>query len=356
VEDAHGALLEVAATAEGVDEPAEVFALQRDGHRVDREVAPEEVLADGRVLDGRQGGRLLVELGAGGDDVDPLAGAVEDDGGAEALVRVRAAAERLRERLAERDRVALDGDVDVEAALSEQDVAYRAADQVDALVPLGHGGDGVESRPQPLESGQLRGEARRLPLLLAAGRPEAAEHVAPGDDAEDAPLAEHGDPTPRRAGEQRVELGQRRVLGRGGDAGAHDPLHGRVREAVPDRLVEILARDDAGEAVAFGDEDAALPVALALHHGTCHRLVVRDGAGRRGHDVPRRGRPAQRLGGGAEQPLPRLLERPAEDRRGGLLVAGAAECACERRSIQLVNTAADDREDAPVQSVRSTSL
>ena len=47
-----------------------------------------------------------------------------------------AAAELVGERLRERDRVALDRDVDVEAPLAEQDVAHGAADEVDALERL----------------------------------------------------------------------------------------------------------------------------------------------------------------------------------------------------------------------------
>ncbi len=57
VEDADRPRLQVAPPTEGVDQPASILTLQRDGHRVDREVAAEEILADRRMLDRRQGRR-----------------------------------------------------------------------------------------------------------------------------------------------------------------------------------------------------------------------------------------------------------------------------------------------------------
>src|SRR5205814_215337 len=144
VEYADPARVEVHPTPEGIDEPAVVLALQRHGHRVDREVAAKEVLADRRVLDRRQRGRGVVELGAGGHDVDTLAVPVDDDRGAELLVRTYAAAQRVGERLCERNRVALDRDIDVEAALSEEDVPHSPADEIHALEVAAQGGDGLE--------------------------------------------------------------------------------------------------------------------------------------------------------------------------------------------------------------------
>jgi hypothetical protein len=92
-------------------------------------------------------------------------------------VRTDASAEGAADQPGERDRIALDGDVDVEALLAEQDVPDGAADEVDALDRLARRGDPVEDRAQPLESAQLRGDAlsrfgRRLPRprARAAGR------------------------------------------------------------------------------------------------------------------------------------------------------------------------------------------
>ena len=151
VEDAQRAPLEVAAAAERIDEAAEILRRERDGHRVQREVAPEEILADRRTLDRRERRRRVVELRAGRDEIDALAVAVRDRGRAELLMRANVAAERLREQVAERDGITLDRDVDVEPGLAEQDVAHGAADEVDALGPLAERGDRLRDRREPLE-------------------------------------------------------------------------------------------------------------------------------------------------------------------------------------------------------------
>jgi hypothetical protein len=73
-------------------------------------------------------------------------------------VRAHAAAEHLGQRRRQRDRVALDRDVDVEAPFPEQDVPDRAADEVDALERLGDRRDRLEDRLQALELCQLRAQ------------------------------------------------------------------------------------------------------------------------------------------------------------------------------------------------------
>ena len=109
----------------GVDQAG--LALQRDRHRVDREVAPGEVGLDpGRGLDDRQCPRLGVGLGPGAGDVDLVA--VEDGlRGPEALVLDPFRAEGGREL----GRVADDHEVDVGAAAPEQEVADGSADEKD---------------------------------------------------------------------------------------------------------------------------------------------------------------------------------------------------------------------------------
>ena len=133
VQDPDALRLEVGAAAERVDELADRVAFQRHRHCVDREVAAVEVLVDRPGLDrGEHSGRV-VRLAAGRDDVDPSVVAVEDDGGAERAVRPDAPVELLGELVRQGDRVALDDDVEVKARLAEQDVANRAADEVDAV-------------------------------------------------------------------------------------------------------------------------------------------------------------------------------------------------------------------------------
>ena len=73
--------------------------------------------------------RGRVRLAAGGDHVELPAVREADDCRAEPAVRGHLAAQARREL----DRVALDGEVDVEAFPAEQEVADGAADEVDAL-------------------------------------------------------------------------------------------------------------------------------------------------------------------------------------------------------------------------------
>ena len=149
------------AAAERIEEPSEVVGREGCGHRVDREVAPVEILPQPRPFDGRRRARGVVELRSCRDDVDPLVLAVGNDGGAELVVRRRPAAEHLRERVRERDRVALDGDVDVEALLAQEDVPDRAAHEVDAVSSVPERRNGLGCLVQP-------GEARICWAMLAA--------------------------------------------------------------------------------------------------------------------------------------------------------------------------------------------
>ena len=115
----------------------EVVGLQRRRHRVDREVAPREVVPQRRALDLGQRAGCAVELGARARDVETHLGAAAVDAlhdrGLEALVRVARDAELAGQQARELDRVALHHQVEVEALLAQQHVAHRAADQVDAL-------------------------------------------------------------------------------------------------------------------------------------------------------------------------------------------------------------------------------
>ena len=161
------------------------------------------------------------------------------------------------EGLREGDRVAFDGDVDVEAPLAEQDVAHGAADEVDPLERLGDRGDRFEHLLQPLEPPELVGQHRAGALCGRRLLSERAEKVAAGDDADDLLAAQDSDPLVA-GGEEALQLGQRRRLDAGGDPRAHDPLHRRMREAVPDGAVEVLAADDAFRA------DARSPTRIPL--------------------------------------------------------------------------------------------
>ena len=162
VQDADSPGPEVGAASERIDELAQVFALERDGHRVDREVAAVEVLLDRPRRDRGKHRRRVVRLAAGRHEVEPLVFAIEDDRRPELLVRADASVELLRDRPCQRDRVPLDDHVDVEVPLSEQDVAHGSSDEVDALVGLVDGNDRVERGRDALRELQ-RGHALILP-------------------------------------------------------------------------------------------------------------------------------------------------------------------------------------------------
>ena len=183
VQHPHDAAAKVALAAVGVEQQAELGRQQRHRHRVDGEVAAMQVLADRRVLDRGQGGRVLVVLGASAGHIDPQ-GAGNHHRGVELLVGVHAAVQRRRKALGEGDAVTLVGEVDVEAGLLQQQVAHSAAHQVDAGVVGGGRGGG----PQALQAGhgpQPVAQVGRAPRRRA-GRDIAqrSQQVAAGDDAE----------------------------------------------------------------------------------------------------------------------------------------------------------------------------
>ena len=106
---------------------------QRD--RVDREVAPREVLLDRRAGPhvGQRAG-LRVGLRARGHHVEGRRLRAHD-GRAEAVVHHQLAPEPLGRAARDRDRVALDDDVELARDPPEQRVAHRAADDVHAGLP-----------------------------------------------------------------------------------------------------------------------------------------------------------------------------------------------------------------------------
>ncbi len=129
VEHAHDPLLEVRTAAAGVVEVAEIVARQPHRHRVDREVAPAEVLVKRRLLDSRQGARLVVRLAPSGGEVEhQVVGAHR--GGAKALVLARDPAEPIGQGPGYRASVSFDGYVEVDGIGVAEQVAHGAAHEV----------------------------------------------------------------------------------------------------------------------------------------------------------------------------------------------------------------------------------
>ncbi len=122
-------------------------------------------------------------LGAGTRHIDPQV-AGQHDRGVELLVRVGTAAERLCELLGEGDAVPLDGQVDVEAGLTEQQVANGAADQVHTVEA---GRSLLDGAPERLQAGPLQQLGQVLAgngSLVDSILPKRRQEVASGDDAE----------------------------------------------------------------------------------------------------------------------------------------------------------------------------
>ena len=144
----------------GVEQRAEPRPAERDRHRVDREVAPRQVLGDARRADLGQGAGALVGLAAGPGDVD-LVLAEPGLGGREALVLDHLPAEPLGDL----GGVSLDDEVEVVAAAAQQQVAHRPADQEDRRLPGGRD----DLAPAPGIAAAQRRRARSVSLRTRFG-------------------------------------------------------------------------------------------------------------------------------------------------------------------------------------------
>ena len=117
------------------------IAGEREGHRVDREVAACEVLLDGRRAYLREGAGLWVALGSRPGDVDLDPVELEPAGQEESLPL-----ELEARHVGERIDLPLDRHVEVRSVVdSEQQVADRATHQI-CLHPSGDAAEHVDSR------------------------------------------------------------------------------------------------------------------------------------------------------------------------------------------------------------------
>jgi hypothetical protein len=74
VQDADQASIEVALSADRIEDLADAWAVEAEGEGVNREVAAAEVFVDGGGLDGGQGAGAGVGLGASSNEVEVVAG------------------------------------------------------------------------------------------------------------------------------------------------------------------------------------------------------------------------------------------------------------------------------------------
>ena len=144
MERADEAGVEVGEAAGGVEDFAGFGAAEAESEGVDGEVAAEEVVADRRRGDGGKSAGAGVRLGAGGDEVEVKTG--DADGGCEeGWVSDGATACRLGKLAGESHCVAFDRDVGVERGAFEEEVAERAADEINGNgVALSDGEELVE--------------------------------------------------------------------------------------------------------------------------------------------------------------------------------------------------------------------
>ena len=124
----------------------------------------------------------------------------------------RPPAQRPRERVCEGDGIAFDRDVDVEALLSEEDVADGSADEVDTGGVLAQGGDGLDDLAEPSRLLQLLRDRRNRLRRLRDGAFEGSQEIGPAHDSDELLVAEHRDAAVLRGGDERTKLLQRRVL------------------------------------------------------------------------------------------------------------------------------------------------
>jgi hypothetical protein len=121
-----------------------------------------------------------------------------------------------------------------------------------------------------------------------------------------------------------------------------------MREAVPDRLVEVLTPHGPDEPAPLRDEDPADAVPLAGDHRLRDGLVGRDGSRGPRHHVARRERLADRARERLQDAFARNRQRPFEHRRRRGRMPAPAQGGGQRARIEVRDAAAGDREHAPV--------
>ena len=276
--------------------------------------------------------------------------AVDDDRRAELLVRDDPAAELPRQCPPERDPVALDGDVEVEARLAHEDVPDGAAHEVHAVERDADLLDRLEQLTEALEREQpVARRSTGSTGASAAGSPSAREDVPARDDADHLAVAHDGHPTDLRCREQPLHLAERRVLAAGTTPRAMTLFTGAWPRPWPTALSRSSRETTPASSRGDADLDAALAVALAEHHR------VRDGLLR--IDEPRRARHDRRQPSAApddrgrergEHELSCLRQRAVERGRGRLRMAAAAERRRERGGVELRHAGPDDADHALV--------
>jgi len=373
VQHADAARLQVAQAPVIVEQLAVAAAIQADGHGVDGEIAPVEILLDRGAFDLRQLGRALVELGARGDKVERGRHAggrvlVEDDlGGAEARMAAHPRAERAGEFLGHADGVPLDDEIQIQRRRAEQEVAHEPADDVQGIAhAVRHVPRGDQERAQTLRQGLLHAPPHTVHLGGIGAARAGRDDVRTGDDADEGAVLHHGHLAEVVLDHHPLDLFDRVVRVHVDGAGVHQAADGHLLQAVMQGAVDIAAGQHADQAVAVHDGKALVPVA-AHQGGRLPRGHVRpDGVHIGGHDG-KDGRLRSHLGGEEIQQGSGHggVRAPGHQRGGGLRVPAPTEGPQDSRHVDgLRRRAGDDlhiplalgEQEAAVRVVRGGQL
>ena len=310
MEDDDALGVEVRQPAVEVEQIAEALRLERYGHRVDGEVAPRQVAADAGVLDLGQRGRVRIGLRTSRGHVDTLAAtavAVGDhDGGPELLVRAHVTLEAGAQVLGEGDAVALDGDVDVEARLPQEEIADSAADEIHAahadrhrLYLAEHIVEAELAEPSREIGGGRRGGLRRAGLTGDGAPRHRAQNVGRARSSDAAGSLTSGAHPISSCATTAATLSSAASSATTVTRVRHHRLDRRVAEAVRGGSFEIVEGDLAHQKAAVGDDDAADALPAAEQSGVVDRGPRQDVRRRRYGDRRAPGGPAATAAGTA---------------------------------------------------------
>jgi len=295
------ALIQVAAAAIGIQQLAPPVGREPNRQGVDGEVTAMQVLLDAGTFDRRQGRRMLVEFGAGRDEIKRLrqvafrllalcllAGLRQNPlGRAEAPMAAHAAARALGQQLRQTNCIALHDQIDIEVGLAQEQVTHEAADHIKGVAQItGHSADLVQQVQQ--RRGQRARHRIGQRFRPNTDRSTLPDEIGPRHDAEQRARLriEHGNLAPVVIGH---DLAQRRhgILRRHVNlACAHVAPDAMPFQPMMDGPVDLPPRQHADDARTFDHRKALKPVAPPAF---CRS---RNGVGRRerlrrtiGHDL-----------------------------------------------------------------------
>ena len=300
MQDADFPVLQVVLAVEEVDQNAELFRIEVNGHGVDGEVAPEKVELDGAQLNGGHGGRVFIVFEAGRGDINLEAVGQLHHGGVEFDVGADGATNRLGQFFGKDDSVAFDDHIQIIIFNVQQQVADKAPHGIGGeMVAAGHLADGLQQNEHiPVEGlGEQIGQVPvALPGRFALGGVQArqvsrvidqqGEQVRSGNDPLRAAVFHDGDEALAVFNDQFLDIGQGGGRRQGGEFRAHEFGDRQMAQIVENRLAGIPPGKEPQDGVVLQDRQHGDAVAdqnvVGLHDGQFRP----DGNNRRGHQLP----------------------------------------------------------------------